>query len=810
MSTEVSTNNPSPTDLTSPPTNGEPEVPSSNVKFYSGLDLGAFHSVVASSGAESKQIIDLECNDLAGRTTPSYVAFQKNTRLIGDTAESVMGKLPTNTFSLLPLLLGVSSKMDLVNLKSRFGFLVSCFEAMQDDGRLKVSFGGKEWHLAPSQILAVFLRRLAGFAVDGRNSKHLVSSKDAVNLSSGQFCISLPDALFEAEKIETTKKLIARACKTGALRWELTKVASQTTSTITGWIARNLSALPPFLADAEPVYVGFFNLGFSEATCQCVRLTRLETQAVENKHEDAMQDKVEPSIDGDMEEHLVFNNFRVQFLRPISIALGTIDFVHIVAQLYTQTLSSKNVDLDSANTFSAEAILSRAERKTASAVFSSSIKLLKDLSGLSVAHSTFAAEDVDIQVELSREQFEQAAASHFRALHDIVTSAVEPIVQAEGAARLLGIEAVGGGSRIPAVQRAIENAVTSLVESKRVALMGDSIVRRTLDGTAAAAVGATFIASGELPTELLPNVLSARDIESVWTSDQQREEYMHIEKAMRQVETDEAQRMEARNKLEAAIMKFKNLSRQADLKNAAELAKVTEGVSDWFYETMDQTVATQEYESREAQFVQKAEELCADYFEAERKQKEAVERELELKAQQMEGKEKEDHDFRKLPNSRRLEKAERNKTEGNDMFNAGNWLKAAERYQQALGHLDKMFDESPTELEKKRQLRISLNLNLAMVYSKQEGDEALGKVIHRCNMALSYDEENTRVLYRRGLAFEKRKNLEEALKDLQKCAKIQKATDGNVDPATTKALTRVKANLTRQEEQAKRMYAKMF
>eukprot|EP01057_Protomagalhaensia_wolfi_P005343 Protomagalhaensia_wolfi_Nauph_80__5342@NODE_57_length_4118_cov_94_782790_g44_i1_p3_GENE_NODE_57_length_4118_cov_94_782790_g44_i1NODE_57_length_4118_cov_94_782790_g44_i1_p3_ORF_typecomplete_len280_score70_29TPR_9/PF13371_6/2_4e02TPR_9/PF13371_6/1_9e06TPR_9/PF13371_6/2_9e03TPR_1/PF00515_28/19TPR_1/PF00515_28/1_9e03TPR_1/PF00515_28/1_4e05TPR_2/PF07719_17/0_46TPR_2/PF07719_17/6e06TPR_15/PF13429_6/2_6e03TPR_15/PF13429_6/11TPR_15/PF13429_6/5_6e06TPR_19/PF14559_6/0_00083TPR_19/PF14559_6/3_2e02TPR_16/PF len=279
---------------------------------------------------------------------------------------------------------------------------------------------------------------------------------------------------------------------------------------------------------------------------------------------------------------------------------------------------------------------------------------------------------------------------------------------------------------------------------------------------------------------------------------------------MRNIEEEEVRRMSSSNKLEATLMRMEALSRDTNVANREQLSQLTQEISDWFYDHIDADLSATEYDKMEETLSTKAKTICHEYFEQERVKKEQLEQELERRAKEAEGKEKEDHDFRKLPNSQRLEKAERNKNEGNDMFKAGNHLKAVERYQQALGHLDKMINESPGELEKKKQLRISLNLNIAIVYSKFDDVEALNKVISRCDMALSYDENNSKVLYRRGLAYERKRRFEEALADIQKCAKLQQDTEGAVDAATTKAIARLNEALKKQKEKEKQMYAKMF
>ena len=112
------------------------------------------------------------------------------------------------------------------------------------------------------------------------------------------------------------------------------------------------------------------------------------------------------------------------------------------------------------------------------------------------------------------------------------------------------------------------------------------------------------------------------------------------------------------------------------------------------------------------------------------------------------------------------------------------------------------MDLNPEDLQEVDALKLTLNLNMALAYSKlQQFDAALRYV----NDALILDTVHLKALYRRASIYYELKNWDGARKDIQ--AALEQDPDNKL---VLKLQQKVDAQLLRQKQKEKKMAKKMF
>ena len=120
-----------------------------------GIDLGTTYSCV---GVFQNGKVEIIANDQGNRTTPSYVGFTENERLIGDAAKNQATMNPTNTVFDAKRLIGRNLKDPVIqnDLKSW------PFNVIDKDGKcyIDVEFKGERKQFQPEEISSMVLIKM--------------------------------------------------------------------------------------------------------------------------------------------------------------------------------------------------------------------------------------------------------------------------------------------------------------------------------------------------------------------------------------------------------------------------------------------------------------------------------------------------------------------------------------------------------------------------------------------------------------------------------------------------------------------------
>ena len=122
-----------------------------------GIDLGTTYSCV---GVWLNGKVEIIPNDMGERTTPSYVAFTENERLVGDAAKNQVTRNPTNTVFDAKRLIGRKFNESLVQEDIKLWPFKVVKEDNGDRPQICVNFMGQEKKFFAEEISAMVLQKM--------------------------------------------------------------------------------------------------------------------------------------------------------------------------------------------------------------------------------------------------------------------------------------------------------------------------------------------------------------------------------------------------------------------------------------------------------------------------------------------------------------------------------------------------------------------------------------------------------------------------------------------------------------------------
>merc|ERR1719326_2453266 len=121
-----------------------------------GIDLGTTYSCV---GLWQNDRVEIIANDQGNRTTPSYVAFNDNERLIGDAAKNSAAMNPKNTIFDAKRLIGRKFDDPVIQKDMKhWPFKISACAGNKPT--IQVEFKGENKTFAPEEISAMVLTKM--------------------------------------------------------------------------------------------------------------------------------------------------------------------------------------------------------------------------------------------------------------------------------------------------------------------------------------------------------------------------------------------------------------------------------------------------------------------------------------------------------------------------------------------------------------------------------------------------------------------------------------------------------------------------
>lgn len=379
-----------------------------------GIDFGSRRSVVAIARRGG---VDICCNEVSNRSTPSLVSFAQEERHIGEAAANFQAQNPRNTVAGIQRLLGAAFDSEFT--RGEVARLTAQVVATSAGGvATSVSYGAPNDDGDVSQITLPF-ESLAGMLFASllkiASAEYKAPVKDCV--------ITVPGYYTEAQR-----RAVIAAASIGNVN--VLRVANEHAAVALSYGIFRTADLPA----TDPVKVAFVDVG-DAGTTVCIA-------AFTNTSADIKSVAFEPSLGGRDFDAAVANVFNGQF--KVNYGIDAMSKPRPKLRLLKEAEKVKRV-------------------LSANAQATLNIECLMD--------------DKDVSSKMNRDEFEELAKPLIARLDAVCAKAVDGAGLVEGET-LLSVEIVGASTRIPAVKAAIASAFAPYKAPLKTTLNMDECVAR--------------------------------------------------------------------------------------------------------------------------------------------------------------------------------------------------------------------------------------------------------------------------------------------------------------------------------------------
>lgn len=360
-----------------------------------GVDLACLNSVVAITRNGG---VDIVLNDVSKRETSSFVGLTDQERALGEAALDRYVRNLNNTVGCIKHWIGAREGDADIEAEKRFLF---CNTVADENGKIKfaLNYHGEPVELYPEQILAMFLQQLRKFV----NRECTIDKNHPADVRD---CVLTVPSFYSAEQ----KRLVQQAAEIAGINC-MSLIHETTAASIDYGIFRG-SSLPETEETAN--IVGIIDIGYGHTCCTINKFWKGNMRVLSRVNE---LDVGVREIDYTLATHFageIKKKYGIDVLENKRARLRVLQAVDKVkCQLSANTSSSLNIE-----------------------------NLM----------------DIDINIaNYTREEYEAAIAPIVERLRVLVTKAIEEAgITAD---KLVSMEIIGGGSRIPIFKQTIAEVI---------------------------------------------------------------------------------------------------------------------------------------------------------------------------------------------------------------------------------------------------------------------------------------------------------------------------------------------------------------